>query len=86
MKSYIIVCEAGDRSCHYWISTASLSLHTTQSATNACGQREMEGEEGERPRKSGRTKAGRDGDVEGERWRERDKAKGADNTERERKR
>lgn len=37
---YIIVREAGDRTCHYWISTASLSLHMTQSATNACGQRD----------------------------------------------
>ena len=47
MRLYIIVCEAGDRSCHYWISTASLSLHTTQSAANACGQRD-EREKGER--------------------------------------
>lgn len=39
-RSYIIVREAADRSCHYWINTASFSLHTTQSAANACGQRD----------------------------------------------
>lgn len=37
-ESYIIVGGAGDRGCHYWISTASFSLRMTQSAMSACGQ------------------------------------------------
>lgn len=63
MRSYIIVCEAGDRSCHYWISTASLNLHTTQSAANACGQKRWR--EGGRSEKD--KKAGRERDAEGKR-------------------
>ena len=57
-RSYIILCEVGDRSCHYWISTASLSRHTTQTATDARGR--QDGERG------GRTKAGRERDTEEE--------------------
>lgn len=77
MRSYIILCEAGDRSCHYWISIASLSLHTTQSAANACGQRDgVEGsgkkERTEEERKDKSWEGERDGEEEME-------AEGADN-------
>ena len=75
MRSYIILCEAGDRSCHYWISTASLSPHMTQSAANASGQRdEGKGKRGKRDaRGKGRVKG-----LEEKRWKERDKAGEAD--------
>lgn len=73
MRSYIIVGEAGDRSCHYWISTASFSLHTTQSATNACGKRDGGGGEGTDEDKSDEGWEGRD--VEVEMGREADKVK-----------
>lgn len=64
MRSYIIVCEAGDRSCHYWISAASLSLYTTQSAVNACGQRDG-GREGKGDlRRKGRAKTEMERGVE----------------------
>lgn len=74
MRSYIIVGEAGDRSCHYWISTASFSLHTTQSATNACGKRDGGGGVGREQMRIRAMKAGRE-EMQRLRWREGDKVK-----------
>lgn len=81
MRSYITVCEAGNRSCHYWISAASLSLCTTQSAANACGQRD--GGRGKREVRGKRMDKSWEGGVDVEegrkkRWRGRDKAKEAE--------